>query len=382
MGGLLAGLIHDQIGISTAIDIELAFIALGFLYTLFRIPQNPGLQELERRNRVTTITSQSSVKKVKGFVGDVVMLYKDCLHTYRRKRVGHRRAFMFITVIVLMLTYTTQVETRTTGIGSVINNYVFRRTETTALGWNTEDLGYWNGTGYFMLIVGTLFGLVVFKKWMNCRETTLILIGIASSTLRTIIIGVAVNDWMMYAANGVGCFAGLVQPAVVSFMTQVVAGSEIGRTFALFGIGADAAFILTAALYTNVYRWTVSWLPGFTFLLIAALQSLAFLAMLWVHLKAKAEGVGAQEQGMSIQQTIARIGSTDEADEPKRAKISKTSTSGIAFPFAKKKVNKQVSILEHAEQLARERELRNQSALWSSHEDVRGQPRRYSERFY
>ncbi|CAJ0565114.1 unnamed protein product, partial [Mesorhabditis spiculigera] len=118
------------------------------------------LQELERRNRVTTITSQSSVKKVKGFVGDVVMLYKDCLHTYRRKRVGHRRAFMFITVIVLMLTYTTQVETRTTGIGSVINNYVFRRTETTALGWNTEDLGYWNGTGDF----GTLFGLVVFKK--------------------------------------------------------------------------------------------------------------------------------------------------------------------------------------------------------------------------
>ncbi|CAJ0938230.1 unnamed protein product, partial [Mesorhabditis belari] len=295
LGGLLAGLIHDHIGISTAIDIELAFIALGFIYTLVRIPQIPGLQEIERRIRVTTITSLSSVRKLRGFLGDVVALYKECIYTYRRPRVGHRRAFMFITVIVLMLTYTTQVETRTTGIGSVINNFVFRRTENGALGWDSEDLGYWNGMGYMMLIVGTIFGLVVFKKALDFRETTLILIGIVSSTLRTIIIGVAVSDWMMYVANVVGMFAGLVQPAVVSFMTQVVASSEIGRTLALFGIGVDAAFILTAALYTNVYRWTViaflrsdmdAWVY---FLLIAALLNNGFLAMLWVYCKQRKE---------------------------------------------------------------------------------------------
>lgn len=66
-----------------------------------------------------------------------------------------------------------------------------------------------------------MFGLYLFKKVLKFHETTLILIGILSSSLRTAIIGLAKEDWMLYVAQFVGCFGGLIQPAVVSYIVQV-----------------------------------------------------------------------------------------------------------------------------------------------------------------
>ena len=47
------------------------------------------------------------------------------------------------------------------------------------------------------------------------------LVGLTSSCLRTLLIAIGSNDIIMYVANIVGLFAGLIQPAVVSFMSQV-----------------------------------------------------------------------------------------------------------------------------------------------------------------
>ena len=69
--------------------------------------------------------------------------------------------------------------------------------------------------------MGTLFGLFVFKKLLHLRETTIIMIGILSSSARTALIAIASQDWQMYVANVLGLFSGLVQPAIVSFIVQV-----------------------------------------------------------------------------------------------------------------------------------------------------------------
>uniref|UniRef100_A0A1I7WJ91 MFS domain-containing protein n=1 Tax=Heterorhabditis bacteriophora TaxID=37862 RepID=A0A1I7WJ91_HETBA len=228
-GGFLAAGFADYIRIPAAIDFELLLFLIAFLYTLWRIPQKPGLQEIDRRAQVQAVRAvtysnndrKSSVQNMKNFFNELMNLLKSGFITYTKKRPGHRRAFIFIAVLVLMLNYTTSVETRTSGL---INSFVFRRTDEGSLAWTTEELGYWNGSGYLMLLFGTLSGLLLFKKVLKLRETTIILIGLLSSTIRTIIIGYSSNDWMMYLANAVGLFAGLIQPAVVSFLTQVFFG--------------------------------------------------------------------------------------------------------------------------------------------------------------
>lgn len=85
-----------------------------------------------------------------------------------------------------------------------------------------------------LVIVGTLFGLFLFKKLMNLKETTIIMIGLVSSSARTFLIAFASQDWHMYIANVVGIFAGLVQPAIVSFIVQVCHGFHFSSNFEFF----------------------------------------------------------------------------------------------------------------------------------------------------
>jgi hypothetical protein len=75
----------------------------------------------------------------------------------------------------------------------------------------------------FPVIVGTVFGLLVFKRFLKMRETSLILIAVASSTARTVLIAFACDsDLIMYLAQVAGLFSGMAQPAIVSFIVQVV----------------------------------------------------------------------------------------------------------------------------------------------------------------
>ncbi|VDK37267.1 unnamed protein product, partial [Anisakis simplex] len=62
--------------------------------------------------------------------------------------------------------------------------------------------------------------MYLFKQVLRCRQTTVILIAIASSTLRALVIALATQSWHMYLANAIGLFAALIQPAVVSFIAQ------------------------------------------------------------------------------------------------------------------------------------------------------------------
>ncbi|KAE9547749.1 hypothetical protein FO519_009037 [Halicephalobus sp. NKZ332] len=354
IGGFAAALVNGII-IAVAVDIELFCYLLAFIYTIWRIPQKPGIRELERRQRVNTLTSNNSmVLSPKTFFVELFQLLMAGIKTYTRPRIGHRRAFMFLTAVTLMLTYTTFVETR---MSTVINSYVFRRAGENSLNWDSADLGYWNGTGFLILIFGTLFGLFLFKKVLHFKETTIIMIGLLSSSARTAIIGFASQDWEMYVANVAGLFAGLVQPATVSFIVQIVPNEEVGRAFSLFGIGGDFAFILTNVVYSLIYRATVSFFPGFLFLFITFVQMLSFLSILWVHIMAIKEGVYVKEEKpRDIRNAISEIGSEGTREFPIKAKRKKDGT--LEPP----------SIYDFAVERGR---LRDQEEIWGSFRDMR-----------
>lgn len=115
-----------------------------------------------------------------------------------------------------------------------MSSYVFRRQDG-ALAWTTRELGMWNGTGYFVrkskyleinhkrfiVFVGTLVFLPLFKRFFKFRETTIILISMVSNASRCAIIGISTKTWHMYVAQVAGIFSGMVQPAVASFIVQV-----------------------------------------------------------------------------------------------------------------------------------------------------------------
>ena len=160
LGGVIAALFNG-ISIPLAVDFEILMYIFAFLYTFWRIPQKPGFREIERRSRgwfclnfcplftsfclifclffylkihtmfeqkhantyeinlnyyqllVSTLTSTTSnIYNIRTFFNELWHLLKLGFRTYTRRRIGYRRAFMFITALTLMVTYTTAVETR------------------------------------------------------------------------------------------------------------------------------------------------------------------------------------------------------------------------------------------------------------------------------
>jgi MFS family permease len=161
LGGLLAGVFSD-LSIPIGMDIELFMYLLAFLYVLWRIPQRPGIEEVKRRARGLS----DATPNLRGFFAEIWVLLKQGFWTYTKPRLGHRRTFMFMAVFVLMLTYTTSVETRINRfsahflsmlmsfapivLGGVMNSYTFRCTGRAPFCWGSQELGYWNGTGYLI----------------------------------------------------------------------------------------------------------------------------------------------------------------------------------------------------------------------------------------
>lgn len=135
----------SYISIPLAIDVELSMYLFAMLYVLWRIPQIPKLRN--------DGTNQQHSQTIRQFANELIELLRLGFRTYCKPRRGHRRAFMFVSVIVLMITYTTSVETRTS---TTISTYVFRRTDHGALKWSSSDLGYWNGSGYLSCMCGIL----------------------------------------------------------------------------------------------------------------------------------------------------------------------------------------------------------------------------------
>lgn len=57
-------------------------------------------------------------------------------------------------------------------------------------------------------------------------------------------------------------------------------------------VASKVAGIAQSAAFQSIYRATVDWYQGFTWLLIAAIGLISAIAYTWVYFKAKAEGIG------------------------------------------------------------------------------------------
>ncbi|CEF61222.1 Oxysterol-binding protein family and Major facilitator superfamily domain, general substrate transporter-containing protein [Strongyloides ratti] len=294
LGGVCAGLLF-YISITTAIIIELAIFFIAFLIVLWKIKHYPNkirtfsIEPIYEENE-NDKNNTSFLGTFKNIIIDIKYLLINGWRTYTKKRSGNKRIFMWITGGALMISYTTSVETR---ISSVMNSYAFRRTDDDALNWDSKRLGFWNGIGYGSLIVGTFIGVFIFKRIFKFQETTLIIISLLSSSGRLFLIAFATTDLQMYLANVCGCFASLIQPATVSFIAQLVSLDEVGRAFALFGVGSNITFLIINFIFSSIYIMCEAWMPGFLFLFIGVIQIIFVIAILWVHYQSKLEGISA-----------------------------------------------------------------------------------------
>lgn len=233
-------------------------------------------------------------------------LLKETWSTYAKPRPGHGRLYLLVCALVFFLNTISELGIRV----SIFSLYVQR----SPLNWDQAMIGYFKSSQSAMLMAGTTFGVLVFKKLFKFTDTFIVVIACISHVCETLIMAFTSTTAMAYIAAAAGCLSTLAMPCTQSFLAKHVASDEVGKAFTGFGIAASIGFVVSNAIYNPIYSATVGFFPGFVFLFAAALLGVALVAMIWMHYD-----VHLKNQGANVpfrKKLIVSLFNSKDADVP------------------------------------------------------------------
>jgi len=116
--------------------------------------------------------------------------------------------------------------------------------------------------GLSLMFVGVASGVVqatlVKKIVPKIGDTRAVIVGFCISFVSMIAYGLAPQGWMIYAIVCVGCFAGIGQPALQSYITKHVPPNEQGTVQGVFSGLASLAAIPGPYLASHSFGWAIA----------------------------------------------------------------------------------------------------------------------------
>ncbi len=140
--------------------------------------------------------------------------------------------------------------------------------------------------GLSLMFVGVASGLVqatlVKRIVPKIGDTRAVIVGLCISLVSQIGYGFAPHGWVIYAIVCVGCFAGIAQPALQSYITKHVPPNEQGSVQGVFSGVASLAGIPGPFIASHSFGWAIAparavHLPGVAFFEGSALTLLALI---------------------------------------------------------------------------------------------------------
>ncbi|NXA53458.1 TSCOT protein, partial [Nothocercus julius] len=150
------------------------------------------------------------------------------------------------------------------------------------LSWSPVEIGYGNAAGYVIFITSFL-GVFVFSKYF--RDTTMIMIGMASFSTGILIMAFVQWTFLFYIARAVMLFALIPLPTIRSMLSKHVEGSSYGKVFVLLQLSLVITGVATSTIYNKIYQSTLNWYSGFCFILSFLFGCLSLLPLSIVAFK-------------------------------------------------------------------------------------------------
>ncbi|VDO98554.1 unnamed protein product [Soboliphyme baturini] len=302
IGSFVASTLLHFLSFSQIILFGMVMICMAFFYAVFRIEQVPPL--IMRRRVLNRILDQEKLKDLQekaksqtkvaiyhaktgkqksvtcsDLVKTIKGLLKDIWVTFTKRRPCHHRMQILIVSLVFFLHVLVDMGLQ----NSITTLFLFRR----PFSWTAENLAFFRGVNSFINMVGGAVGVLVFKKVLHFRESTILLIALVSCTVERLWFTFSTKDWMVYTAVTFGCMSTMVMPTMKSFAALLVQPEEVGKMYMAFGLGMDMAHVVSAVLFNSIYERTSSFFPGMCFLIGASISFFNIVVMLYVSIDEK-----------------------------------------------------------------------------------------------
>ncbi|KAM6907515.1 lysosomal proton-coupled steroid conjugate and bile acid symporter SLC46A3 [Xenentodon cancila] len=148
--------------------------------------------------------------------------------------------------------------------------------------WTEILIGY--GSALSTTVFLTSFVGVSAFTYCGVPQLVIVLLGILSVTSGLILLAFAKTTVLMFAVRVPMFLAIMPFPVLRSMMSKIISKSEQGALFACLSFLESLTNNVASAVFNSIYAATVSWYPGFVFLLAAGLCAIPLSVLVVVAL--------------------------------------------------------------------------------------------------
>uniref|UniRef100_A0A1A9WMT9 Major facilitator superfamily (MFS) profile domain-containing protein n=1 Tax=Glossina brevipalpis TaxID=37001 RepID=A0A1A9WMT9_9MUSC len=142
---------------------------------------------------------------------------KDMWITSFKKRPCYDRSIIILITGTIFLSYFVW-----DGIVGVF--YLFVREK---FQWSIRDFTFYETVSHVVLLIGSVIGFLILRKFFHLSVVTLALLAFASEVLRSFVQGIASEPWHLYLAIGLGFFKGMGGPMCRTIISNIIPATDL-----------------------------------------------------------------------------------------------------------------------------------------------------------
>uniref|UniRef100_A0A915IXE3 Uncharacterized protein n=1 Tax=Romanomermis culicivorax TaxID=13658 RepID=A0A915IXE3_ROMCU len=127
-----------------------------------------------------------------------------------------------------------------------------------------------------------LAGIHIMKRFDIC-DYKIVMIGLLSMTMKMMCTGSATRNFVMYLSIVFGCLSNIGLSSLRAIVANLGSADETGRLVSTISIVMGWSPLVSSVVFNNVYRATLDFYTGTTFIIISALLVLCLVTVLFLY---------------------------------------------------------------------------------------------------
>eukprot|EP00057_Strongylocentrotus_purpuratus_P015524 XP_011669998.1 PREDICTED: proton-coupled folate transporter [Strongylocentrotus purpuratus] len=310
LGLVIGGTMTERFGFVTVFFMYLSIHLTILFYIAIQLKESLPKHERDLKQNGSAGLVGKPPNKAVQCCSYIVESFKRAMSVIFLKRKGSRRKHLILNMMISITGVIAQ---------SGDMDLTILYTKHSPLSWAPSTVGVYLALRTFMkgLALILIFPIIARVTNHSTPDKDMIWaeLGIFSTIAGYTTMALAKSTGLMMSVSVIGCLFGLTRAVQGSIATRLVESTEFGAMFACSSL-IEATMLMTGSIFfNNLYRATIDFWPGFSFLVMALLSLISFVFAVYLQYDMKKDwSEEYQEKGDGVVKLLNNE-ETDEEDE-------------------------------------------------------------------
>lgn len=227
------------------------------------------LEEEEDENGIQVQSPEQklfSLKHVKGMFWSIFKF---------RQENNYRKKLIFLCICCIISSFGSVIQ--------VILTFSFVKNPQT-LNWDSSTYSLYSGLNFLLSGMSLILILpVTYHFWPSFPDTFVCLLGLASKGAGLLNFGLSTTTTHAFISIILYMFSEYTMPSLRSIISKLVDEDEKGKAFSFLGSLSNLVQLMGSFILPTIFTQVVHWFPGLPFVIVAALQLIGCILLLYVN---------------------------------------------------------------------------------------------------